>query len=59
VLEGPDRLIDWGVKETRSDKNRRSLKLIAELIDCYQPRVIVVADYRGKVSALTADHCAD
>jgi len=26
VLEGPDRLIDWGVKETKVDKNRRSLE---------------------------------
>ena len=28
VLEGPNRLIDWGVKETKVDKNKRSLKVI-------------------------------
>jgi Holliday junction resolvasome RuvABC endonuclease subunit len=50
VLEGPNRLIDWGVKETRSNKNTKSLKLIADLIDRYQPNVIVVEDYAGKGS---------
>jgi len=50
VLEGPNRLIDWGVKETKTDKNRRTLKIIAELIDQYEPSVIVLEDYAGKGS---------
>jgi Holliday junction resolvasome RuvABC endonuclease subunit len=50
VLEGPNRLIDWGVKETKTDKKSRSLKLIADLIDLYQPSVIVVEDYATKGS---------
>jgi Holliday junction resolvasome RuvABC endonuclease subunit len=50
VLEGPTRLIDWGVKETKTNKKKRSLKLIAELIDRYQPSVVVVEDYAGKGS---------
>jgi Holliday junction resolvasome RuvABC endonuclease subunit len=50
ILEGPNRLIDWGVKETKTDKNRRTLKLIAELMDQYQPSVVVVEDYAGKGS---------
>jgi Holliday junction resolvasome RuvABC endonuclease subunit len=50
VLEGPNRLIDWGVKETKKNKNARSLKLIEDLIDRYQPGVIVVEDYAGKGS---------
>jgi len=50
VLEGPDRLIDWGVKETKNDKKRKSLKLIDDLIGLYQPRVIVVEDYAAKGS---------
>ena len=50
VLEGPNRLIDWGVKETKTDKNRRSLELIAELIEIYEPKVLVVEDYVGKGS---------
>jgi Holliday junction resolvasome RuvABC endonuclease subunit len=50
VLEGPERLIDWGVKETKTDKNRRSLKLITELVEQYEPTMIVVEDYAGKGS---------
>src|SRR5439155_17402959 len=50
VLEGPDRLIDWGVKETKVNKNRRSLMLIDDLIDRYQPSVLIVEDYAGKGS---------
>ena len=50
VLEGPNRLIDWGVKETKTDKNRRTLKIIAALIDQYEPSVIVLEDYAGKGS---------
>jgi Holliday junction resolvasome RuvABC endonuclease subunit len=50
VFEGPERLVDWGVRETKTDKKRRSLKLIAELIEQYQPSVIVVEDYEAKGS---------
>jgi len=50
VLEGPNRLIDWGVKETKTDKKKRSLKLIAELMERYQPKVFVVEDYGGNGS---------
>lgn len=50
VLEGPDQLIDWGVKETKVNKNAKSLRLIENLIDRYQPSVIVVEDYEGKGS---------
>jgi len=50
ILEGPDRLIDWGVRETKVDKKRKSLRFIAELIDRYQPSVFVVEDYAAKGS---------
>src|SRR5882724_819346 len=50
VLEGPERLIDWGVKETKKNKNARSLKLIEDLMGRYQPSVIVIEDYAGKGS---------
>jgi Holliday junction resolvasome RuvABC endonuclease subunit len=51
VLEGPNRLIDWGVKETKTDKRRRALKLVVEdFIERYQPDVLVVEDYRAKGS---------
>jgi hypothetical protein len=42
--------VDWGVKETKTDKKKKSLKLIDDLIDRYQPNVIVVEDYGGKGS---------
>src|SRR5262250_3308597 len=50
VLEGPNRLIDWGVKETKTDKKRRSVKLIDDLIELYQPSVVVVEDFAAKGS---------
>ena len=50
VLEGPSQLIDWGVKETKNNKNARTLKLIEDLLDRYLPSVVVVEDYTGKGS---------
>ncbi len=50
VLEGSSRLIDWGVKETKTDKKRRSLKLISDLIEQYEPTVLVLENYAGKGS---------
>src|SRR5436309_4658860 len=50
ILEGSNRLIDWGVKETKTDKNRRTLLSVTELIELYQPAVLVVEDYAGKGS---------
>lgn len=50
VGEGPNRLIDWGVKETKVDKKRRSLRLIEDLVERYQPNVVVLEDYEGKGS---------
>jgi hypothetical protein len=43
-------LIDWGVKETKTDKKRRALESIAELIEIYQPAMLIVEDYTGKGS---------
>lgn len=50
VLEGTDQLIDWGVKEAKSDKNNVCLKKIAGLIEYYQPDVIVLENPIGKGS---------
>src|SRR6266571_6638610 len=50
VIEGRESLIDWGVKETKTDKNKRSLRLISELIEQYEPSVLVLEDYVGKGS---------
>lgn len=44
ILEGPQSLLEWGVKEVRGKKNAGALKHIAELIECYKPDVIVMED---------------
>src|SRR5439155_27108136 len=50
IIEGPNRLIDWGVKETKVNKKIKALKLIDGLIDRYQPNLLVLEDYEGKGS---------
>ena len=50
ILEGSQRLIDWGVKETKTDKKRRTLKLIGELIEWYRPGVVVLEDTSAEAS---------
>jgi Holliday junction resolvasome RuvABC endonuclease subunit len=44
VLEGPERLIDWGVVQVRDDKESACLKRIERLIERYVPDVIVLED---------------
>src|SRR5712692_4941825 len=48
VLEGPERLIDWGIKqaagETDDAKNTECAKIVAELIDRYRPRILALED---------------
>ena len=46
VLEGPERLVDWGMKSVLGDKNTRSLKWVAHFIDLYQPDRIILENYR-------------
>jgi Holliday junction resolvasome RuvABC endonuclease subunit len=48
VMEGPESLIDWGVKEVKDNKDACCLKQIANLIVHYEPDVIVVEDYAAK-----------
>ena len=50
VLEGTDQLIDWGTKEAKGDKNSACLQKISELIEYYQPDVIVLENLIGKGS---------
>ncbi len=44
VLEGPDRLVDWGVKTVRGNKQAGCLRKIRELFQLYQPTVVVLED---------------
>ncbi|HQU07583.1 MAG: hypothetical protein B7X04_01390 [Parcubacteria group bacterium 21-54-25] len=50
VFEGPLRLVDWGVKETRENKNRAGIQKIGELLALYHPSVLVIEAYRGEGS---------
>lgn len=50
VLEGPERLIDYGVKKVKGDKNYFCLKKLANLIEHYQPDVIILENPTGKGS---------
>lgn len=47
VFEGPTRLVDWGIKRVRTDKNRRAVVQTAALVQLYRPRVLVLEDYAG------------
>ena len=48
VLEGPERLIDWGVRQAAAEsdeaKNAECVKTVAELIDRYQPHALAIED---------------
>lgn len=50
VMEGPERLIDWGEKEVKGDKNRESLRRVTQLIERYHPDLIAVEDCQHKSS---------
>ena len=47
VMEGPQRLIDWGVKSTKAKENAQCIARAKELIRHYQPDVIVLEDCQG------------
>ena len=48
VFNGPRLLIDWGVKWTRDEKNARGVAKVSELIDRYQPDVVILEDHHGE-----------
>jgi Holliday junction resolvasome RuvABC endonuclease subunit len=50
VFNGPHMPIDWGVKWTRDEKNKKGVAKIAELIDRYQPGMVVFEDPHGEGS---------
>lgn len=52
VLEGPEQLIDWGVKRVNKTKNPNCLCKIESLIEHYQPNVIVLEDCKGSRRSL-------
>ena len=42
VFEGPEHLIDWGLKEARREKATRCLRQVKQLIEMYHPDVLVI-----------------
>ena len=44
VLEGHDKLLDWGVKSGKGDKNTVAIANAKKLINCKKPEVIVLQD---------------
>jgi hypothetical protein len=51
VFEGPDSLVDWGVKAVRSgQKNLECLRKVRELLAFYRPDALVLEDYQGRGS---------
>lgn len=50
IFNGPRLPIDWGVRWTRNDKNAKGVAKVADLIDRYQPDVVVFEDHRGEGS---------
>jgi Holliday junction resolvasome RuvABC endonuclease subunit len=50
VLEGHKLLVDWGVRSIEGDKNSGSIKKVEEMIDLYNPQVIVLENTATKES---------
>ena len=50
VFIGPRLPIDWGIKWTRGEKNAKGVARVAELIDRYQPDVVVFEDHHDEGS---------
>ena len=50
VFSGPWMPIDWGIKWTEADKNPRSLAKVGELLERYEPDMLVFEDHAGEGS---------
>lgn len=50
VLEGANRLIDWGTRSARKNKEEECLRKFGKLIDEFQPDVVVVENCVAKGS---------
>jgi len=45
VLEGRDRLVDWGMRTTGSADNAKSAHVIGKLIDRFRPDILALEDW--------------
>jgi len=46
VIEGNDKLVDWGVKSISGDKNNGSLTRIEKMMAFYEPKFMVLQDVK-------------
>lgn len=44
VVEGADRLVDWGLRDIREDKEQRTVEKLDGLLSLYAPSLLVVED---------------
>lgn len=52
VIEGDEKLIDWGVMTVSGDKNAESLAKIEKLLALYKPHVMVLEDVEDSLRRL-------
>jgi hypothetical protein len=45
VLEGPEELIDWGLKTTGRADNRKAVRIVETLIDRFQPDMLALENW--------------
>jgi len=50
VLEGTDRLVDWGTRTCQGDKEAACMKAVMELCDWYGPDVLMLEDCTARGS---------
>ena len=48
LLEGPNTLVDWGVKSVEGDKNAGSIARVKAMIAHYEPGIVVLEDALAK-----------
>jgi hypothetical protein len=48
ILEGPERLIDWGTRQVQGHKSRASIAAAGELISHYRPQILVLENMASK-----------
>jgi hypothetical protein len=44
-MEGPDVLVDWGLKSTGRADNRKSSRALDKLIERFQPDILILEDW--------------
>ena len=59
VLEGQTRLVDWGVAQVWSRRDREFLTRIEDIVDRFRPSILVVEDGAGSRRGLRATRRID